>query len=127
MSHPGDLLSAYVDGELGEDERGVVERHLLACEACRGEFAAITYSRDSVRALPVEAEHRPAAQTARPRWQRRWLPAAAAAVLALFIGAAAIDTQDTPLPFEQVVDQHSARASLDPGSNVLQVRAVFTP
>ena len=32
----GDLLSAYRDGELGSQQRRVVEEHLATCEECRG-------------------------------------------------------------------------------------------
>ena len=127
--HPGDLLSAYLDAELTAAERANIESHLHSCSDCRNELAGISFSRDAVRALPVESDPQPvvALRRSRPTWRRRWVPAAAAAVLALFVGATVINPGATPLPFEQVVDQHSARASLDPGSNVLQVRAAFTP
>lgn len=129
MIHPGDLLSAFLDSELTDAERAEVESHLPSCPECRAELAAIRYSRDAVRALPQEVEVPSPVVAVRSRsaWRRRWIPAAAAAVLAFVVGVAATNSQDTPLPFEQVVDQHSARASLDPGSNVLQVRAVFNP
>jgi anti-sigma factor RsiW len=127
LTHPGDLLSAYVDSELPAAERAEVESHLAACSGCQAELAAISYSRNAVRALPVETEPEDVAVLPSSRWRRRWVPTAAAAVMALIVGIAVANPQETPLPLEQVVDQHSARASLDPGSNVLQVRAVFTP
>lgn len=36
-----ELLTAYADGELGPDERAVVERHLEACPDCAGLLAAL--------------------------------------------------------------------------------------
>jgi predicted anti-sigma-YlaC factor YlaD len=33
------LISAYIDGELGDDERGLVEEHLVSCRDC-GELLA---------------------------------------------------------------------------------------
>ncbi|WP_084722756.1 anti-sigma factor family protein [Streptomonospora alba] len=37
MDHPGERLSALVDGELGHAERDRILRHLAACENCRFE------------------------------------------------------------------------------------------
>lgn len=37
MTCPGDLLSAYVDGELDHPTRERVQSHLLECQACRRE------------------------------------------------------------------------------------------
>ncbi|PWW04736.1 putative zinc finger protein [Paenibacillus cellulosilyticus] len=34
-SHPEDLLSAYVDDEISEEERQVIEAHLVSCESCQ--------------------------------------------------------------------------------------------
>ena len=33
------LVTPYVDGELGEAERGIVANHLRRCAACRHEWA----------------------------------------------------------------------------------------
>lgn len=35
------MLSAFLDGELGEDERAALLAHLETCEACRAELAAL--------------------------------------------------------------------------------------
>ncbi|MFD0802778.1 anti-sigma factor family protein, partial [Streptomonospora algeriensis] len=37
MDHPGERLSALVDGELGHAERDRILRHLADCENCRFE------------------------------------------------------------------------------------------
>lgn len=51
--HPGEKLSAYIDGELDEAEARGVEEHLTACAACRKEA-------DRIRALSEAArEHEP--------------------------------------------------------------------
>lgn len=36
-----ELLSPYLDGELGPEERELVENHLIDCEACQQEFAKL--------------------------------------------------------------------------------------
>jgi anti-sigma factor RsiW len=41
VSHPGQRLSALVDGELGEAERDRVLAHLAGCEPCRREAIAL--------------------------------------------------------------------------------------
>ena len=39
--HPRDLLSAYLDDELGVEERAAVDRHLADCESCRDDLASL--------------------------------------------------------------------------------------
>ena len=41
MSHPGQRLSALIDGELGEAERDRVLAHLAGCQPCRQEAIAL--------------------------------------------------------------------------------------
>jgi hypothetical protein len=41
MSHLGRRLSALIDGELGDAERDQVHAHLVSCDECRGEAAAL--------------------------------------------------------------------------------------
>lgn len=50
--HPGELLSALVDGELGPDERRGVDEHLAGCDSCRHEVAALERARELLRSLP---------------------------------------------------------------------------
>ena len=40
-THPGDALSALLDGELSPDEEAEVQAHLVACVACRRELEAV--------------------------------------------------------------------------------------
>ncbi len=51
MSHLGDRLSAFVDGELGHDERDRLLVHLAACRDCRAEAAALRALKRRVGAL----------------------------------------------------------------------------
>lgn len=46
-------LSAYLDGELGEDEREAMAAHLTACAACRVALAALARLGDLLRATPA--------------------------------------------------------------------------
>ncbi|MBU1226075.1 MAG: zf-HC2 domain-containing protein, partial [Actinobacteria bacterium] len=53
MNHPGDLLSALLDGELTPEEIGAVSEHLDMCAACRAELEATAAARTALRSLPV--------------------------------------------------------------------------
>ncbi|MBT8208030.1 MAG: zf-HC2 domain-containing protein [Acidimicrobiia bacterium] len=52
MTHLGELLSAYLDGELTADELDRVANHLADCERCIGEFRDLQSARVAVRLLP---------------------------------------------------------------------------
>jgi anti-sigma factor RsiW len=54
MSHPTELLAAYVDGTLAERERLAVEAHLETCAPCRGEIELARAVVPALRALPDE-------------------------------------------------------------------------
>jgi anti-sigma factor RsiW len=59
MSHLGRRLSALIDGELGDDERDQAHAHLVSCEACRSEVAALRTLKRRVRGLgetPADSE-----------------------------------------------------------------------
>ena len=51
-SHPGDLLSAYADGELSATERATIDDHLVTCPSCRQELAGTTEAKSWVTSLP---------------------------------------------------------------------------
>ena len=54
--HPGDLLSAYADGQLSEDERATVDAHVQSCPACGHELEATRRAKAWISGLPaVEA------------------------------------------------------------------------
>ena len=48
-----DLLSAYVDGEVTDDQRALVEARLAESPSTRAVLADIEAARDAVRALPM--------------------------------------------------------------------------
>lgn len=50
---PGELLSAYLDGELLRGELEVVALHLSGCEPCILEFRSLKQSRSWLRTLPA--------------------------------------------------------------------------
>lgn len=96
MSHLGRRLSALVDGELGDTEREQAHAHLVSCEECRAEAAALRALKRRVHGLGeapadstltrrlIELEDLPEADPPRSR-----LPGAARAraALAVFSGA----------------------------------------
>jgi len=51
MSHLGGRLSALIDGELGDTERDQVHAHLVGCDECRAEAAALRTLKRRVRGL----------------------------------------------------------------------------
>jgi hypothetical protein len=51
MSHLGRRLSALIDGELGDAERDQVHGHLVSCDECRAEAAALRNLKRRVRGL----------------------------------------------------------------------------
>lgn len=85
MSCEPELITGYVDGELGPEERSRVAEHLETCATCREQVAAEEALRAGLRALPeVEPPHgmegrlRAKLRGARPNPWRVLLPVAAA-------------------------------------------------
>ncbi len=128
MSHSGELLSAFLDGELRPAEQHGLLNHLRDCVACRDELAAIDTARSAVRSLPLLEPPLPAEvpslATQRKRRMRpsrfAWV-AAAAAALVLAFGLVRGDADTGRMDFDGVVDQHVARVSLDPGVAAIKV------
>jgi anti-sigma factor RsiW len=67
---PAHRIAAWADGTLAREERATIEAHLATCADCRAEAADVSRI---VRSLPM----------ARTVGRRTWIPAAAAAALAL--------------------------------------------
>ncbi len=124
MTHPSELLSALLDGELIERERAQVTEHLATCPSCEGELRGLHFARAAVRSLPLvemPAGLTPAVEPAAGvlHFTKRppaWVAAAAAAILALFVGIATILAPPTTLEvrLDQLSDQYGARTSLEP-------------
>ena len=53
--HPGDALSALLDGELTMADEAAVRRHLDGCGSCRAELDEVAAARQAVRGLPAVA------------------------------------------------------------------------
>lgn len=53
VTHLGELLSAYLDGELTARELDRVAKHLAHCERCIAEFRDLQSARVTVRLLPL--------------------------------------------------------------------------
>jgi anti-sigma factor RsiW len=129
VTHPGDLLSAYLDGEITPTERIDVDRHLGACEACRDEVRGLAAARAAVRSLPMLEpaaglipESEPAAVRRFPRRRLAW---AAAAVVAGALGIGVMTGGDTtsPLDLDMLGDRHTARVVVDPGISTIRAPA----
>jgi len=95
MSHSGELLSAYLDGELSPAEEVSVVEHLERCAHCRTELADLHTARAMVRALPildvpawVVGDAAASADLVPPHRRPVAWAAAAAAAIVLFIGFA---------------------------------------
>jgi hypothetical protein len=100
-----ELLSAYLDGALSEQERAALEARLQTDAELRRELARLRATVDLVKALPMLSSPRPLTLT--PRMVRRptiWTSAAfsafstAAAVILLVIGASLFTTQQSAAP-----------------------------
>jgi anti-sigma factor RsiW len=99
MIHPGDLLSAYLDGELTAQERNRVEGHAASCDGCRNELEGLMTVRSQLRSL-LSLDVAPEllglpARSARPAHRhRRVLVGAAAAAAAVVMVAATLTAPD---------------------------------
>ncbi|MGB7861377.1 MAG: zf-HC2 domain-containing protein [Acidimicrobiia bacterium] len=120
MTHPSELISAYLDGELHGGELSKLLNHLANCGRCSAEMEDLQRVRAAVRSLPVlelpEGIIPEADRVVVPlRRNRGFWAGAAAAAIALVIAVAALVT---PPPASVSVDDLSsrfgARVSLDP-------------
>lgn len=129
MTHPGELLSALLDGQLTSGERRSVATHLEGCADCRAELEEIRWVRAAVQSLPmldappglIPGAARARSAFLRPVWG--WA-AAGAAALALSVGLV-LGTGSVPEPMDldTLAGRHTARVLVQPG--VQTVRAVL--
>ncbi|NNC92122.1 MAG: zf-HC2 domain-containing protein [Acidimicrobiia bacterium] len=129
--HLGDHLSAHIDNELDPAARAAAEQHLSDCVLCRDELEGVTRVHIRMQGMPMQAVppevfDLPAEVFALPARRRALVAAAAVATLVVGIGFGVNGNQAVPLELNPLVEQHVARASLDPGFNVIQVQAVVS-
>jgi anti-sigma factor RsiW len=120
MNHPGELISAYLDGELSRPEIAQLLAHLDGCGRCAAELQEVQTVRSAVRSLPLlempaglipEAD----ADVVPLHRNKGFLVGAAAAVVALVIAIAALVTPAAgTVSLEELNSRYGARASLDP-------------
>jgi anti-sigma factor RsiW len=115
--HLGDLLSAFVDGELTDRERQAAGAHLAMCPACRAELDMTARIHQLVAGLPVLAVPAPvwARMTAGDRRPRSLVWAgAAAAVIGLSVLATSSPNQRVTPPMTRFVQVHAVSSGSDP-------------
>ncbi len=122
MTHPSELISAYLDGELTARERGELAQHISTCGRCAADLEGLQRVRAAVRALPVVevpvdiygSVAVDAAVLPLHRNRGVWL-GAAAAVVALVIAIAALVTPPaSSVTIDELSSRFGARVSLDP-------------
>lgn len=112
------LLSAWLDGELGDAERHRIARHVAACASCASDLEALRIVRTQLRSLP---ERQPPAELVREvaevRQRARTGVALVAAAGVLLLATIAADggTEEPPrtvdVPVESFVADHVTRTS----------------
>jgi anti-sigma factor RsiW len=120
MNHAGDLVSAYLDGELTRPEIEQLQAHLSSCGRCAAEIQEMQLVRSAVRSLPMlelppglvpEAD----VEVVPLRHNKGFWVGAAAAAVALVIAIAALVTPSSPsIAIDELNSRYGARASLDP-------------
>lgn len=120
MSHPSEMISAYLDGELSRPEVAQLLEHMSSCGKCAADLEALQRVRTSVRSLPL-IELPPgligdAEREVVPLRRNRgfWMGAAAAVVIAVIAIAALITPAPSSLSVEDLNSRFGARVSLDP-------------
>jgi len=118
MTHPIELLSAFLDDELTVDERSEVASHLEGCAACSSDLAGIARVRGWVRALPVAEPPIPLVPALRRRPPWIWAAASVAAA-ALAVGLVVSPADPEVLDLETLAGQHTARVVVAPGISAI--------
>jgi len=123
--HLGELLSAYLDGELSTAEQRQVSDHVVSCAQCRGELHDLDRARIAIRSLPGVDTGQLAQIPPPPTSRRRRLAVAGsvgiAAAVALFVALSLGGDPEPAFSLDDLGNHHIARASAEPGF------AVFPP
>lgn len=113
-----DLIEEYLDGELAAEEHGQVGEHLITCESCADEFAALTaeqelfarYDRHIQMSPAVWANIEERIVSVKETSYGWWMKIAAVVILAIGLGSVFLIKRDettTSIPTEP--EQHFAR------------------
>lgn len=124
MSHLGELLSAYLDGETAPDESHAVVEHLADCHRCQSEMEDIHAARSALRALPILElpahvldavdGHRIDEVVPLRRRPVRIAAAAAAAVLVVFVSLATLFAPEpTSLTVDDITNEFGSVTQFD--------------
>lgn len=123
MTHLGDAISAFLDGELSPTEVTEARTHLADCELCAAELAQVSSARMSVRSLPLVAvPDGLLPEPARRRRPRPWLVAAATATATVVAAVGIGLTRPAPpdVDLDALAGRHVARVAVDPGLSALR-------
>ena len=71
----GELISAYLDGELSDEEAQALRKHISSCPSCREEHASLRATKSLLacaprRAMPPELVAEIECRLARPLWKQ---------------------------------------------------------
>ncbi len=140
LSHAGDRLSAYLDGEITGTELDAVTIHLIGCNDCRSELHDIDAARTAIRSLPRidppalgdlyrlpvvsgDAGTSPPEDKPGGRLAHRWRVVAAAAVAAAVAVTVAVSLGDrdgtATIDLDRLADHHVARVAVGSGASVI--------
>jgi anti-sigma factor RsiW len=120
LTHPNELISAYLDGELRGSELAQLLDHLSGCGKCSVELERTQFVRSAVRSLPVLELPEGVVPEADPvvvplrRNKGMWAGVAAAAVAAVIAIAAIVTPDPGEVSITDLNSRFGARASLDP-------------
>lgn len=120
MTHPAEMISAYLDGELNHAEISQLFTHMGSCGKCVAEMEGLQKVRTAIRSLPLVELPPGLLGKAEPvvvplRRNRGFLVGAAAAGVAVVIAVATVLTpQPSALSVDDLNSRFGARVSLDP-------------
>lgn len=123
MTHPGDLLTGYLDGEVSAAERRSVADHLAGCDACGELLQDLRETRSLLRSLPLLDLPLPALRSGLRRSRRPSVAWAVSGVAAAMLALGLVLVPDEPaasFDFDTLRDQHTARLVVDPGISTLR-------
>jgi anti-sigma factor RsiW len=127
MRHPSELISAYLDGELINDEVVMLRAHLGSCGRCTAEMEDVQRVRSAVRSLPVLelpfhlVPERDALVAPLHRHRGVMAGAVAAAVVLVIAVAAMFTPPPDTVSIEDLSSRFGARVSLDPAFSPAKV------